>query len=175
MSKIRFTEQAAITAGFLLLSAALAAPQAQNSALASTSASTQGNSTLPVLIQDSSRPTNATPPPQHVPLSAMRAAPQRKPPSIDDLLAGLTLTDDEKAKVDQIKKDMRARMELVARDEKETADQKGAMIQGLQRMQRSQVYMVLTPEHQSEYRKRILAQHAAEQDANKMQHGSQPR
>jgi hypothetical protein len=49
------------------------------------------------------------------------------------------------------------------------------MIQGLQRMQRSQVYMVLTPEHQSEYRKRILAQHAAEQDANKMQHGSQPR
>jgi hypothetical protein len=105
----------------------------------------------------------------------MRAAPQGKPPSIDDLLAGLTLTDDEKAKVDQIKKDMRARMELVARDEKETADQKGAMIQGLQRMQRSQVYMVLTPEHQSEYRKRILAQHAAEQDANKMQHGSQPR
>ena len=175
MNKIRFAEQAAIAAGFLLLSAALAAPQAQSSALSSTSASTQSSPTPQALTQDSSRPSSATPLPQHVPLNAMRTAPQGQPASVDDPLAGLTLTEGEIAKIDQIRKDMRARMELVARDEKETQDQKTAMIQGLQRMQRSQIFMVLTPEHQTEYRKKILAQRAAKQDANKMQHGPQPK
>ncbi len=175
MNKIRFAEQAAITAGFLLLSAALAAPQAQSSPLSSTSASAQSSSPPPALTQDSSRPSSAPQRPQHAPLSAMRTAPQGHPASVDDPLAGLTLTEGEIAKIDQIRKDMSARMEIVATDEKETKDQKGAMIQGLQRMQRSQIYMVLTPEHQSEYRKKISAQRAAAQDANKMQHGSQPR
>jgi Spy/CpxP family protein refolding chaperone len=66
-------------------------------------------------------------------------------------------------------------MEIVAKDPKENQDQKSAMIQGLQRIQRTQIYMVLTPEQQSEFRKKIRAQRAADQDARKMQHGPQPR
>lgn len=174
MNKIRFAELAAIAVGFLV-SAALAAVQAQNSPPSSTFASTQGSSALPALTQDSSRPASAAPHSQQVPFNAMRTAPQGQPASANDDLAGFTLTEDQKAKIDQIRKDMKARMEIVAKDPKETEEQKSAMIQGLQRMQRNQIYMVLTPEQQSEFRKKISAQRAAEQDARKRQQGPQPR
>jgi len=50
---------------------------------------------------------------------------------------------------------------------KYTDDQKDAMLQGYRRLERSQVFKLLTPEQQREVRKRISARRAAEQEKKK--------
>src|SRR6267143_3573932 len=77
--------------------------------------------------------------------------------------AGLTYTDDQKAKIDQIHQNTKARIDVVAKDEKLNAEQKAAMIEGLQRMERGEVFKALTTEQQATVRKAMLARRAAEQ------------
>jgi Spy/CpxP family protein refolding chaperone len=87
-----------------------------------------------------------------------------------DDFAGLNFTDDQKARINKIHEDFKARMDAVIKDEKLSADQKGAMLQGFQHMQRGEVYKVLTPDQQTEVRKRILARRTEakkEQDKTK--------
>lgn len=79
----------------------------------------------------------------------------------EDILSGVTLSEEQHMQIDQIHKDMRSRMEQVARDSRETPDQKEAMIRGLQRMERHQVFMALTPAQRSTLTKRLMAQRAA--------------
>jgi len=79
----------------------------------------------------------------------------------------LKYTDDQKEKIDQIHQDMKSRMDLVVKDEKLSPDQKDAMLQGYRRLERSQVFKLLTPEQQREVRKRISARRAAEQEKKK--------
>ncbi|HUC55627.1 MAG TPA: hypothetical protein VMR90_16370 [Candidatus Cybelea sp.] len=94
--------------------------------------------------------------------------PHEDTPPTDDF-AGLQLTNDQKAKIDQIHQDMKSRMDVLAKNEKLTADQKGAFLEGYRRMENSQVFAVLTPEQQKEVRKRMLARRAAEQAEKKKQ------
>ena len=84
----------------------------------------------------------------------------------EDIFAGLTLTDEQKAKVDQIHKDIISRMKIVAKDPAEDADQKGAMLEGLARMERNQIFQILTQEQQAEVRKKIAARREAEKKEN---------
>ena len=77
-----------------------------------------------------------------------------------DDFAGLNYTDDQKARINQIHEDFKARMDKVIKDDKLSPDQKGAMLQGYQHMERGEVYKVLTREQQVEVRNRILARHA---------------
>ena len=58
-------------------------------------------------------------------------------------------------------------MDLVVKDEKLSPDQKEAMLQGYRRLERGQVFKLLTPEQQREVRKRISARRAAEQEKKK--------
>jgi len=84
-----------------------------------------------------------------------------------DDFAGLTYTAEQKAKVDQIHKDIKMRIDSVIKDENLTPEQRDAMLTGYQRMERGQIFAVLTPEQQKEVRKRARARHAAEQEAKK--------
>lgn len=94
------------------------------------------------------------------------ARPTKHTRPVDDL-AGLTLTDDQKAKIDQIRQALRLRMEAVMTDEKSTPWQKQAMLEGLRRTVRSQVFEVLTPDQQLVIRKKIAGERAAEREENK--------
>jgi hypothetical protein len=80
-----------------------------------------------------------------------------------DDFAGLNFTDDQKERINKIHEDFKARLDAVIKDDKLNPDQKGAMLQGFQRMERGEVYKVLTREQQAEVRKRILARRAAAQ------------
>lgn len=88
-----------------------------------------------------------------------------------DDFAGLNYTDDQKARINQIHEDFKARMDKVIKDEELSPEQKGAMLQGFQHMERGEVYKVLTREQQVEVRNRILARRAEarkeQQDTNK--------
>jgi Spy/CpxP family protein refolding chaperone len=81
--------------------------------------------------------------------------------------AGLELTEQQKATIEQIHNDMKQRMETVMKDEKETSEQKEAMLEGYHRMERNQVFQALTPEQQGMVRKRMLARRKAALEAKK--------
>ena len=135
MSKNRFAEQVAVAAGFFFLFAAPGLTRAQSSP--------PGPGRNRRVAPPAARPKSDTGP-------------------VDDF-AGLMYTDDQKTKIDQIHQNMKARIDVVAKDEKLNADQKAAMIEGLHRMERGEVFKALTPEQQATVRKTILARRAAEQ------------
>ena len=82
-------------------------------------------------------------------------APRGKSAAPPDLLAGLTLADDQKAKIDQIRKETKSRLAAVASDKKLSPEAADAMLRGYQRMENGKILEVLTPEQQQEVRKRI--------------------
>ena len=82
-------------------------------------------------------------------------APRGKSAAPPDLLAGLTLADDQKAKIDQIRKETKSRLAAVANDKKLSPETADAMLRGYQRMENGKILEVLTPEQQQEVRKRI--------------------
>ena len=86
---------------------------------------------------------------------------KRAPDPLEDF-AGLNFNEEQKAKIQQIRQDIKSRMDAVVRDQKLSQDQKEAMLLGFQRMERGQVFEVLTPDQQSEVRKRIQARRKAE-------------
>src|SRR6266403_4699720 len=135
MNMNRFARRVAVAAGFFCLCAAPEPARGQINA-----------------------PGHAPTPPKGAPV----ARPQRAPSTVDDF-AGLKYTDEQKAKIDQIHQDMKSRMDAVVKDGKLTAEQRDAMLAGYQRMERSQVYKVLTTQQQKEDRRRIRARHAAGQ------------
>ena len=136
MNKNRFARQLVVAAGLFFLSAAPGLTRAQSSPPVPLRA--------PRMVSPAPRPKGDTGP-------------------VDDL-AGLKFTDDQQAKIDQIHQNMKLRMDTVVKDEKLTKEQKGAMLEGLERMERGQVYRVLTPEQLKEVRKVMLARRAAEQE-----------
>jgi len=103
-------------------------------------------------------PQTATVQPSH--MVAPAARPLREPRSMDDL-AGLKYTDDQKAKVDEIHRRMATRKDVVIKSEKLDAEQKGAMIAGLGRMERGEIVKLLTPEQQKQILKKAHAAKAA--------------
>jgi hypothetical protein len=141
MNKNRFAKRLAVAGGFLFLCGA------------------------PGLTRAQSSPPSPAPTP-YKPLPAAR--PKKVTPLTDDF-AGLQYTDDQKARIDQIHQDMRTRMDAVVKDEKLTVEQRDAMLAGYRRMERSQVFKVLTTQQQKEVLKRIRARHVAEQEEQKKQ------
>ena len=88
-------------------------------------------------------------------------APRGKSAAAPDLLEGLTLTDDQRAKIDQIREGARSRLAAVANDKKLSPEAADAFLRGYQRMENGKILEVLTPEQQQEVRKRIAAWRAA--------------
>jgi Spy/CpxP family protein refolding chaperone len=84
-------------------------------------------------------------------------APRGKSARPPDLLEGLTLTDDQKAKIDQIRAQTKSRLATVANDKKLSPEAADAMLRGYQRMENGKILEVLTPEQQKEVRNRVAA------------------
>ena len=93
----------------------------------------------------------------------VRSAPGQKYISPTEYLTGLTLTDDQKAKINQIREDTRSHLAVVAKDQKLGPEVKDAMIGGFQRIENSQIFEVLTPGQQQQVRRRIATLRAAAQ------------
>jgi len=81
-----------------------------------------------------------------------RAGRSATPP---DFFAGLSLSDDQKAKIDRIKEETKSHIEVVKKDEKLGPDVKDAMVTGYYRIENSKILAVLTPDQQREVRKRL--------------------
>jgi len=91
----------------------------------------------------------------------------KKASSLEDDFAGLNYTDEQKAQIEKIRQDTKAREQNVKNDDKLTADQKDAMLVGYSRMQYGMMYKVLTPEQKRQVQQKIRARRAAEQAAPK--------
>ena len=137
MGKIAFVKTVVAAGGFLFLCAFLcAAPK-------------------PALGQ-SSQP-GAVPP---APMKSVLAA-RGKSAGPPDLLEGLTLADDQKAKIGQIREETKFHLAAVANDKKLSPEAADAMRRGNERLENGKILEVLTPEQQQEVRKRIAAWRAA--------------
>ena len=128
MSKFAFVKTLVATGGFICLCVA--------SALA---------------FGQSSQPSTASPAPMKSGL------PQRRSAAAPDLLEGLTLADDQKAKIDQIREETKAHMAAVANDKQLSPEAADALREGYQRFENVKILEVLKPEQQQEVRKRIAA------------------
>jgi Spy/CpxP family protein refolding chaperone len=147
MNKNRFAKRVAAAAGFLLLCAVPGLTSAQS--LPPAPVQTPGKTSRPV-------------------------RPKKDVGPMDDF-AGLNYTEEQKAKIGQIYQDMKSRMDAVLKDDKLSPEQKGAMLQGFQHMERGEVYNVLTPEQQIEVRKKVFARRtAAQKEQEKKQQPPQP-
>jgi Spy/CpxP family protein refolding chaperone len=135
MKTSRIKKQVTVAAGFLFLGCAPGLACAQNSV--------SGSAPPPYLASPEARPKKQSQPP--------------------DDFAGLTYTDEQKAKIDQIRQDTKQRMDVVKKDEKLAPEAKQAMLDGYQRLEIQQLFKVLTPEQQAEVRKKATARRAAEQ------------
>lgn len=137
----RFAKEVAVAAGFVFLCVAPGLSRAQSTPPSPLQA--------PYMASPVVRPRKVTPP-------------------ADDF-AGLAFTAEQKAKIAEIQKNMKTRMDTVVKDERLSPEQKEAMLDGYRRMERAQVYNVLTPEQQLEVRKKILADRAVEQQKRQQQ------
>jgi len=159
MNKNRFAKQMASAAGIFFLCAAPGLTQSQSSPAPS---NPPGQSSPPPSPSSAPSPK----PTQRKPLPVVRP---KKAPSPADDFAGLTLTDEQKAKIDKIHEDMKVRVDAVKKDEKLSPEQRDAFLTGYERMERGQVFAALTPEQQKEVRAKIRARHTAEQEEKKKQ------
>jgi hypothetical protein len=86
----------------------------------------------------------------------------------------LTFTDDQKAKIAQIRQNAKLRREAVVKNERLTQGQKDVTLERLQSLENSEIFKVLAPDQQAEVRKRIMARHAAEQQAQQSKQAVPP-
>ena len=143
MNKIAFVKTAVAAGGFLFL---CAAPE--------------------LTLGQSSQPGAAPPAPMK-----SASAPHGRSAAPPDLLEGLTLTDDQKAKIDKIRQDTKARLAATDDDKKLSPEAADAMRMGYRRLENGKILEVLTPEQQREVRQRIAAWRAA---AGKTQYPLRP-
>ena len=129
MSKIAFVKSLVAAGGFLFLCAA-----------------------AKLALGQQSQPAAAPP----APIQAA-AAPRGRSAAPPDLLEGLTLADDQKAKIDQIRAETKSRLAAVANDKNLSPEAADAMLRGYQRLENGKILEVLTPEQQQEVRQRIAA------------------
>jgi hypothetical protein len=156
MAKNGVVERMVLAAGVLLLYSPMAKqvqaqtqPQAQEQTQTKAQGQAQGSAvSLPRAARGSTTRT-------------VSQARRRTPPPDD--FAGLTFTDEQKARMDKIREDMKPRFDAVVQDTEASREQKAAMIEGLMRTAHREVFELLTPEQQAEVDRKILARRTAEQ------------
>jgi Spy/CpxP family protein refolding chaperone len=133
MSRNSITKQIAVAAGFLALTFAPGITRAQSSQ-------------PPAQDQDQSQ-----------------AAPAQHQGHEHGAMAGLNLTDDQKAQMKKIHESTKAQVGAVKEDTSLTADQKAAKIHQLRRGAREQVVKLLTPEQRQQMKANLQQMRAARQ------------
>jgi hypothetical protein len=104
----------------------------------------------------SSQPGAAAPAPMR-----FASAPRGKSATPPDVLEGLALADDQKAKIDQIREETKSRLAATDNDKRLSPEAADAMRRGYQRLENGRILEVLTLEQQQQVRKRIAAWRAA--------------
>jgi Spy/CpxP family protein refolding chaperone len=132
MSKFEFVKTVIAAGGFLFLCAA------QELALGQSS---QPGAAAPAAMKPGSAPRGQSAPP--------------------DLLEGLTLSEDQKAKIGQIREETKSRLAALDSDKNLSPEAADAMRLGYRRLENGKILEVLTPEQQQQVRKRIAAWRAA--------------
>ena len=99
-------------------------------------------------LGQSSQPGAAPPAPMKSALAPRVEAPP-------DLLEGLTLTDGQKAKIEQIREETKSHLAAVTNDNKLSPEAADAFLLGYQRNENAKILEMLTPAQQQEVRKRI--------------------
>lgn len=145
MSRISFTKQIAVAAGFLALSFAPGISRAQ---------------------ETQQPPAQAQAPDK---TQTAPAAPAEQPKGRHGLMAGLNLTDDQKAAIKKIHVSTKEQIDGVNKDESLTADQKQAKIHQLRHTARLQFVKLLTPEQRQQMRANARALRAARQEQKQQQ------
>jgi hypothetical protein len=107
-------------------------------------------------LGQSSQPGAAPPAPMN-----SASAPRGKSAAPPDLLEGLTLADDQKAKIGKIREETKAHLAAVANDKTMSPEAADAMRVGYVRLENGKILEVLTLEQQQQVRKRIAAWRAA--------------
>jgi Spy/CpxP family protein refolding chaperone len=121
----------------------------------------------PGLTREQSAPSSSAPQsaaPAPVPTAPHAATPGVRPKreaTPEDDFAGLTYTDEQKAKIDKINETAKMRADAIIRDEKLNLDQKQAMLAGYRRMKIDEMFKLLTPEQQAEVLKKASARRKA--------------
>ena len=114
----------------------------------------------PRLVGSQSNSTGASETPHE---ASPAAAPARADTRPIDYFAGLTFTDDQKSKIAQIRQNAELRKGAVIKNEKLSPSRKSGMLEMLQRIEISEIFKALTPDQQTEVRKRMMARRTAEQ------------
>jgi hypothetical protein len=96
------------------------------------------------------------------PLVRPVSGPRRGSTPPPDLLTGLTLTDDQKVKIDAIREGTKSQLAAVTNAKQLSPETVDAMLRGYQRIENSKIFEVLTLEQQVQVRKRMAAWKAAE-------------
>jgi hypothetical protein len=84
-------------------------------------------------------------------------APRGRSAGPPDVLEGLTLAEDQKARIGQIREETKSQLAALANDKKLSPEAADAMRRGYERFENVKVLEVLTAEQQQEVRKRIAA------------------
>jgi hypothetical protein len=105
-------------------------------------------------LGQSSQPAAAPAPPAPV-KSALTA--RGRSAGAPDLLEGLTLADEQKTKIAQIREETKSHVAAVKNDRQLSPEAADAMLRGYQRIENGKILDVLTTQQQKEVRKRIAA------------------
>lgn len=95
---------------------------------------------------------------------ATPTAPARQAKRRHGMMAGLNLTDDQKAGIKKIRESTKEQVEVVNKDESLSADQKQAKIHQLRHSARVQFVKLLTPEQREQMKANARALRAARQE-----------
>jgi len=87
----------------------------------------------------------------------------------EDDFAGLIYSDEQKAEIDKIHRDIESHKVVIAKDTTLDADQKSAMLFGYTRIEYGRIFQVLSLEQQKQVRQKILARKAEDPAAKKRQ------
>lgn len=165
MKRLGYAGSITVTLGLVVLIAMTATAQTQT-ALNTAVTTMPGHSDNSMAILDANNRTQVTPTPQPEQKTAARVPDPANTTAEDAILSGLSLTEDQKAKIAGFHKELRNHVDLVIKDNRNTKDQKEALIEGMRRMERREVFMVLTPEQQQEVMKKSASKSAAGQKSN---------
>lgn len=135
MSRNRIAKQIAVTAGLLVMGLAPGLGRAQSSA------------PVTPTYQDQNQ-----------------AAPTQKQEHKDGAMAGLNLTDDQKAQMKKIHDSAKSQMDTVKNNSSLSPDQQQAKIHKIHRQARKQMVKLLTPEQRQQMRENIKARRAARRE-----------
>ena len=120
---------------------------------------------IPGVALDQSTPSREV----RAPKAASAAAQSNGNPDPQSYFAGLSYTEEQKAEIEKIHRDIESRKAVVMKTASLDQDQKSAMLSGYTRIESGEIFKLLSPEQQKQVRAKVNARRMADQAAKKQQ------